>query len=632
MRAASSTSQFSEHSLVRLGLAALGLAVMMAILSPGTVSAGPARPSSPALPAGGVWQEAVVEVEVLVRDEHDVALLESLGYDCAVGTCRLELPDGQELSLGQLGLSVRTTARAIKVSGEGGGEAEALGEHSIYGADWDDFDIWDAPIEGGCGHWALPSLETTGAPADATITRVVYTIKIDHGKVSDVFADLNHWHGTDVLYLTVWNRQGGEVDDGKDDDAANDYDIELISRETNAYNGRLANAGWQLAVRDCAWWNTGHVDYWYVYVYYWTCDPPAVPSSPYPTNSQTWLPRDVDLNWADSAGATSYDMYFGTINPPPYYGITPASSYALPTLNCGTWYYWQVVARHSCGSSTTGPVWAFRTETVPAVPSVPVPADGATEQANTVDLHWLSIYEATSYDVYFGSGIRRPLAFAGNTASNNWALADLGCGVHYYWKIESRNACGVTGGPEWDFTTACCTPAAPTGPYPQDGATGVALDDDLDWYNASGATSYDLYFGVCNPREPPPFVANTVSSAWVLPALTPSTHYCWRIVSRNPCNTASGSEWDFTTLAATPTATPSRTLTPTHTSTRTSPPTVTRTLAPGVTPSRTFTPTRTSVASATRTRTSTPSRTPGGTPWGNAIFLPMLLAPGDGPG
>lgn len=605
MRATSSANESTAPSMVRLGLATLCLAVILIMLSPRAVSA------EPALPAKCVRQEAIVEVEVLVRDATDAALLAARGYQCPVGLCELELPDGEELRLSELGLSVRPLARAIKVTG-GGYDAAAMGEHSVYAADWTDHNISDAPCCTGCSYGTLLSLDTTGAPADATITRVVYTVKIPHSKVSDVTVSLNCWHGYDVVYLMVWNRQGGEVDDNKDDDPENDYDIELISRETSAFNGKLANAAWQLAVYDCAWWNTGYVDYWYLYAYYWTCDPPATPTSPYPTNSQSWLPRDVDLDWADSAGATSYDVYFGTTNPPSYYGWTDVSSYALGTLNCGTTYFWKIVARHSCGSSTTSPVWYFTTESGPATPSVPSPADGATEQPNTVDLHWLSIYEATSYDVYFGKTSPRPPPLVGNITGNTYYLPDLGCGTQYSWKVVAKNACGNTSGPVWDFTTACCTPATPFGPDPQDGATGTELTADLDWYDASGATSYDVYFGVCNLREPPPFVANTVSSAWLLPDLSPGTHYCWKIVSKNSCSTAGGSEWDFTTVQATPTPTVVPTNTRTHTPTATS--THTRTATPTSTHTRTATPTnthtRTATPTATRTRTRTPTRTP----------------------
>jgi len=563
------TQQVEVHGSSRrsagLWLAGVGAGILFSLLfAQARVSAdGTWRPQWAAAPwpgSTGAWdirQEPIVEAVVDVRSQTDATLLQSMGYTCGVGACTVELREGEELALIELGLSVRPMARAIKVSAAAPGTASnpGLGEHSVYGADWSDHGIGDAPFGGGCGYWTLPSLDTSGAPADATISKVVYTVRIAHNKVSDVFAELNHWHGADAKYLTIWNRAGGEVDDGKDDDAANDYDIELLSRETTYFNGRLVNAGWQLAVRDCAWWNTGEVDYWYLYVYYWFCDPPATPTTPYPTNAQTDLARDVDLNWADAAGATSYEVRFGASSPPPVYAQTGSSSYALPQLACGTTYYWQIIAKHSCGSSAAGPVWYFRTIGVPGAATVPNPADGATNQPTSIDLRWVPVAQATSYDVYFGSGLRRPLPFRGNT-TYGWSVGDLACGVRYYWKIDSRNECGVTSGSEWDLTTACCTPGTPSAPSPGDGTGSIPLGADLDWADSSGASNYDVYFGAYSPMRPPPWVANVSGSTYDPGALACGTRYAWQIVAKNPCAEKSGPEWDFKT-ACCPPGTPS---------------------------------------------------------------------------
>jgi hypothetical protein len=68
------------------------------------------------------------------------------------------------------------------------------------------------------------------------------------------------------------------------------------------------------------------------------------------------------LTWS-SAGATSFDVAFGTTNPPPQVttGQTSAS-YTPPALAAGTQFFWQIVARNSAGS-TTGPIWSFTTAT-----------------------------------------------------------------------------------------------------------------------------------------------------------------------------------------------------------------------------------------------------------------------------
>jgi hypothetical protein len=68
---------------------------------------------------------------------------------------------------------------------------------------------------------------------------------------------------------------------------------------------------------------------------------------------------NASLGWS-SSGATSFDVRFGTSNPPPQVATGVASPSYSPTLAANTNYFWQIVARNSQGT-TTGPVWSFRT-------------------------------------------------------------------------------------------------------------------------------------------------------------------------------------------------------------------------------------------------------------------------------
>jgi hypothetical protein len=90
---------------------------------------------------------------------------------------------------------------------------------------------------------------------------------------------------------------------------------------------------------------------------------PSPPGTPSPADGATGVATDATLTWS-GAGATSFDIAFGTVNPPPAAaaGLT-AASYS-PTLTADTTYYWQVIARNAFGS-TTGPVWTFRTAALP---------------------------------------------------------------------------------------------------------------------------------------------------------------------------------------------------------------------------------------------------------------------------
>ena len=74
-------------------------------------------------------------------------------------------------------------------------------------------------------------------------------------------------------------------------------------------------------------------------------------------------PAEINLDWEDSVGATSYDIYFGTTNPPPFLINKTPSSHDPGTLNNGKIYYWQIISKNS-GGNTAGAIWSFTTATV----------------------------------------------------------------------------------------------------------------------------------------------------------------------------------------------------------------------------------------------------------------------------
>jgi hypothetical protein len=91
-------------------------------------------------------------------------------------------------------------------------------------------------------------------------------------------------------------------------------------------------------------------------------------------------------------------------------------------------------------------------------------------------------------------------------------------------------------------------PSAPVLASPGNGATGVSLMPALSWTAASGAISYDVYFGT---SPTPPLVTNTAATSYNPPALLVNAVYYWMIVARNFGGTTPSSTWSFTT-AGTP--------------------------------------------------------------------------------
>ncbi len=91
--------------------------------------------------------------------------------------------------------------------------------------------------------------------------------------------------------------------------------------------------------------------------------PPGAFANVAPADGATGQPlTNVVLDWADSAGAASYDLYFGTANPPALFqtGIGASNYTVAGPLSSSTVYYWYVIASNACGSNT-GAQWSFTT-------------------------------------------------------------------------------------------------------------------------------------------------------------------------------------------------------------------------------------------------------------------------------
>lgn len=84
----------------------------------------------------------------------------------------------------------------------------------------------------------------------------------------------------------------------------------------------------------------------------------ALPTSP--SNGQTGLcpSATTTLSWPVSSGATGYDVYFGTSNPPPFVGSTAATSFAATTPTAAT-YFWQIRPTNGFGAASGCVVWSF---------------------------------------------------------------------------------------------------------------------------------------------------------------------------------------------------------------------------------------------------------------------------------
>ncbi len=100
---------------------------------------------------------------------------------------------------------------------------------------------------------------------------------------------------------------------------------------------------------------------------------PTTSITPYPTNAATGICYGgtiplTNVSWDTTAGATSYDVYFGAGSlPGSVTSNVETNTYSTGTLLANTTYYWKVVAKNACGDATGSSTWTFTTASSPCV-------------------------------------------------------------------------------------------------------------------------------------------------------------------------------------------------------------------------------------------------------------------------
>ena len=94
------------------------------------------------------------------------------------------------------------------------------------------------------------------------------------------------------------------------------------------------------------------------------------PGSPNPPSPSSGQPTALTLVWSvvtdPCAGPVTYDLYFGTSNPPPLLASNLSTNWrSVSGLTSPTGYYWEVGAKGTNRRQSWGPVWNFTTGSQP---------------------------------------------------------------------------------------------------------------------------------------------------------------------------------------------------------------------------------------------------------------------------
>lgn len=120
-----------------------------------------------------------------------------------------------------------------------------------------------------------------------------------------------------------------------------------------------------------------------------TASSPACLTSSSPATNTTTGISSQKITWSAVSGATSYDVYFGTTNPPAFAANQTALTYA-PVLAPNTMYYWRVVPKNITGWQSDCAINTLTTASV--LYCTPTTSSGCTDgdviarvQLNTLD-------------------------------------------------------------------------------------------------------------------------------------------------------------------------------------------------------------------------------------------------------
>ncbi|HEY2090390.1 MAG TPA: hypothetical protein VGJ81_00745 [Thermoanaerobaculia bacterium] len=223
-----------------------------------------------------------------------------------------------------------------------------------------------------------------------------------------------------------------------------------------------------------------------------------------PATGATITTTSVLLTWNASEGASSYDVFLSSFNPPARLaaGVTTTSFRA--DVVAGT-YSWFIVAHAGCnaGQSSSTPL---RTFTVSAANNCPAqfnvslvfPAAAATDVAQSLDMVWATNGSTDSYDLYLGAAngaATDPPLYAANLVSSHQFVTGLDAGTAYRWRVVAHTPCGTgtVSSPIATFTTRSCTaPGATSITFaPQSVISGSTYS--IVWSPAAGLDAAGAY-------------------------------------------------------------------------------------------------------------------------------------------
>ncbi|HXH74804.1 MAG TPA: fibronectin type III domain-containing protein [Bacteriovoracaceae bacterium] len=251
------------------------------------------------------------------------------------------------------------------------------------------------------------------------------------------------------------------------------------------------------------------------------------------------LPGKVILDWVNVPGATSYNVYRGTVSGTHTLhisGLTNSDYQDSSVLN-GTSYYYVIKASNGSLSDNSNEVVAKSIASL-ALTSL------ASMSTSSIEVAWPAVQGGDSFDIQYGTTTGTYSTTLTNKTSP-FLITGLSSGTNYFIRVIAKNAIGAGS----TVNSNELSQGTPVGPPTGLIATAGLGQITLSWDSMAGASSYKIYRGTTSGSYS--LIASNVVSLNYLnnTGITNGTTYFYVVRSYNGYDSAESSEVSAKTIA-----------------------------------------------------------------------------------